>query len=151
MFAATEQLSRSLQGKDTTVQEAVTAAALCKTYLSSLWSDEKFNEFYQSVVDGAKDLTSAPQLPRYRTPARRAGDGAPAHRFASPEDCFRQEYFEVLDVLVLQLTERYEQRRGMPVAEKIEKILLSAVNANCCSVESIREDLAAYHKDVSFP
>ena len=39
----------------------------------------------------------------------------------------------------------------MPVAAKIEEILLRAVNANCCSVESIREDLAAYHKDVSFP
>ena len=40
VFAATEQLFRLLQGKDTTVQEAVSAAALCKSYLSSLQLDE---------------------------------------------------------------------------------------------------------------
>ena len=41
-FAGTEQLSITLQGKDTTVQEATTAADLAVKYLEWQRTDEKF-------------------------------------------------------------------------------------------------------------
>ena len=131
VFAASEQLSLSFQGKDTTVQEVVNALALCRSYLTSLRSSEKFEVFYQSVMKSAKGLTSAPVLPRYRTPPKRPGeDAAQAHRFDTSEEYFRQQYFEAIDVLVKQLKDRFEQRRpsGLPMAAKIEEILLGDVN-----------------------
>ena len=76
VFAASEQLSLSLQGKDTTVQEAVNASALCRSYVTNLCSSEKFEVFYQSVVKSANGLTSAPVLPRYRIPPKRPGEDA---------------------------------------------------------------------------
>ena len=86
VFAASEQLSLSLQGKDTTVLEAVNASALCRSYVTSLHSFEKFEVFYQSVVKSAKGLTSAPVLPRYHTPPKQPGEDAPqAHWFDTPE------------------------------------------------------------------
>ena len=147
MFATSEQLSLSLQGKDTTVQEAVNASALCRNYLTSLRSSEKFEVFYQSVVKSAKCLTSALVLPRYRTPPKRpCEDAAQAHRFDTPEEYFRQQYFEAIDVLVKQLKDRFEQRSGLPMAAKIEEILLGAVNSNCCSLERLQENFAVYKK-----
>ena len=89
-----------------------TRSALCRSYLTSLRSSEKFEVFYQSVVKSAKGLTSAPMLPQYHTPPKRPGeDAAQAHRFDTPEEYFRQQYFEAIDVLVKQLKDRFEQRR----------------------------------------
>ena len=150
LFAASEQLSLSLQGKDTSAQEAITAATLCQSYLSGWRSMQKFDEFYASVVSDAKDLTNAPALPRYRkAPSRPGKDGDPAHRFGGPLEYFRQQYFEAIDVLVGQLKDRFEQRKGLPMAVKMEQILLEAANGDCCTVERLEEELQIYEKDLS--
>jgi hypothetical protein len=81
-----------------------------------LRSSEKFEVFYQSVVESAKGLTSAPVLPRYRKPPKRPGeDAAQAHRFDTSEEYFRQQYFEAIDVLVQQLKDRFEHRSELPL------------------------------------
>ena len=46
IFSGTEQLSIALQGKDTTVQEAVAAAELTVNFLERLRLDSSFDEFY---------------------------------------------------------------------------------------------------------
>ena len=43
LFGATEQSSRALQGKDTTLQEAITAATLAKNHYTRLPSEAEFN------------------------------------------------------------------------------------------------------------
>ena len=68
VFSGTEQLSLTLQGKDTTIQEAVNATELAIKYLTRLRSDVTFIDFYSKVAEGCKDLTSEPTLPRYRRP-----------------------------------------------------------------------------------
>ena len=99
-------------------------------------------------MKSAKGLTSAPVLPRYHTPPKRPGEyAAQAHRFDTPEEYFKQQYFEAINVLVKQLKDRFEQRSGLPMAAKIEEILLGAVNSNCCSLERLQEDFAVYKKD----
>ena len=111
---------------------------------------QKFDEFYASVVSDAKDLTNAPALPRYRkAPSRPGKDGDPAHRFEGPLEYFRQQYFEAIDVLVGQLKDRFEQRKGLPMAAKMEQILLEAANGDCCTVERLEEELQIYEKDLS--
>ena len=51
VFSATEQLSLSLQDKDTTVQEAIQASNLALNYLESQRSDEAFNYFYERLTN----------------------------------------------------------------------------------------------------
>lgn len=95
IFAGTEQLSLSLQGKDTTVQEATTAADL--NYLERQRTDGKFKSFYEDVLESSNDLTAAPCLPRYRRPPRRLDEASStSHDFTSTESYFQQQYFEVL-------------------------------------------------------
>ena len=50
IFAGTEQLSITLQGKNTTVQEATTDADLTVSYLEQLRTEECFHSIYEDVV-----------------------------------------------------------------------------------------------------
>ena len=148
IFAGTEQLSIALQGKDTTVQEATTAANLAVNYLERQRSDEKFQSFYEDVLESSKDLTAPPCLPRYRRPPRRLDEASStSHEFTSTESYFRQQYYEVLDLLVNELKRRFHQKRGMPVVVAIEKLLLDAANGTLDSAE-IPEELQLYKNDL---
>ena len=148
IFAGTEQLSITLQGKDTTVQDAATAADLAVCYLERQRSDEKFHSFYQDVLKSSKDLTAPPCLPRYRRPPKRLDEASlTSHEFTSPESYFRQQYFEVLDLLASELKRRFQQKRGMPVVAAIEKLLLDAANATLVSTD-LPEELQLYKDDL---
>ena len=59
IFSGTEQLSLTLQGKDTTIQEGSVAAELAIQYLLRLRSDASFDQFYTKVAQDSKDLTSS--------------------------------------------------------------------------------------------
>ena len=141
-----EQLSITLQGKDTTVQESINAADLAVKFLERLRVDSSFDEFYSQVVEASKDLTSLPTLPRYRNPPRKPGDvGAASHKFITPQSYFRRQYFEALDLLISELKRRFQQRRGLPVAAGIEKMLLAAANGN---PEQVPDELQIYKNDL---
>ena len=58
IFSGIEQLSMTLQGKDTTVQEAKDAAELALCYLDR--QSRVVDSFYFQVVEQAKDLTDPP-------------------------------------------------------------------------------------------
>ena len=80
VFASCEQLSLTLQGKDTLVQDAVYAATVTRQHLNNLRSEEKFNTFYESVVSSSTNLTNPPVLPHFCKPPRQPCDGStPAH------------------------------------------------------------------------
>ena len=61
IFSSTNQLSRMLQGKHTTIQEAKGAA---ESHLRRRRNDDAFEKFYELVVTEAQDLTEEPALPR---------------------------------------------------------------------------------------
>ena len=54
IFSATEQTSNALQGKNTTVQEATTAANMAKSYLVRQRDDSAFDSFYSCAIEQAK-------------------------------------------------------------------------------------------------
>ena len=60
IFSATEQLSITLQGVDTTIQECVHASKLALSYLEVQRTDDSFECFYLNIVEESKHLTSAP-------------------------------------------------------------------------------------------
>ena len=130
VFRVTERLSCTLQGKDTTIQEAIQAAKLTESYLQRLRSDENFSKFYQQVVQASQDLTDEPVLPRTRKIPRHINDGADPHQHHTPEDYHRQQYFQALDEVTNELSRRFDQQDIKIIAE-VEKMLLSAT----CSVK----------------
>ena len=97
VFSATDQLYLSLQGIDTTVQEAIQASNLALKYLERQRSDEAFNCFYDCLTETSKELTSEPSLPWYARRLKRTDDGEPPHRFETPKGYFQQQYFELFD------------------------------------------------------
>ena len=86
VFSATEQTSIALQGKSTTVQEALMAASMATSYLVRHRDDEAYDSFYSSTVDHAKEYTDDPVLPRYKRIPKRVDDGAQPHTFTDVHD-----------------------------------------------------------------
>lgn len=127
VFTVTEQLSTTLQAKDITSQEASRAAVATKSFLHRQRSDTAFASFYHVAVKEAKDFTSEPVLPRQRKPPRRIDQGLPNHQYLSPRDYFRQQYFEVLDLLTEEMTRRFEQQ-SFAVLHEMERLLIDSCN-----------------------
>ena len=142
IFSATEQLSITLQGKDTTIQDAVQASKLAVSFLKRQRCDDAYESFYSRIVAECEDRTDEPTLPRQRRLPRRIDDGTPAHVFESPKSYFKKQNFEVFDLVIGQLKHRFHQERGMPVAAVMEKLLLDA--AQNVSVTDLPRELDIY-------
>ncbi len=56
IFGTSESLSKSLQGKDTSLQEALSEVNLAKAFYRRQRKEEAFTRFYDSVVETAQDL-----------------------------------------------------------------------------------------------
>ena len=104
LFGTAEEVSKSLQTKDTTLQ-ALSSINLASAFYRRQRSDEEFKRFYNDVVEEAQQLAiGEPQLPRYRRPAARIDSGSHPHCFSSPRDYYRHLYFEACDLLLRELT-----------------------------------------------
>lgn len=86
VFSSTEQLSCTLQGKDTTIQEAKGAAMLAEAHLRRQRNDDAFDKFYEWVVTEAKELTEEAVLPRRRSVPRRTVEEAECYHHETPKD-----------------------------------------------------------------
>ena len=125
LFGAAEQLSRALQGKDTTLQEAIAAANLAYNHYTRLRTEAEFNKIYKSCVSFLEGKSGEPVLPRYRRAPGRLDDGAPSHRFRCPKDYFRAQYYEACDKVKTELKSRFNQAKLRPVAN-LEKLFVDA-------------------------
>ena len=146
VFSITERLSCTLQGKDTSIQEAVEVAKPTESYLQGLRSDEEYAKFYQDVLQTSQNLTDEPVLPRERNIPRRINDGADPHQYETPEEFHRQHYFQALDEVTSELSKRFDQQDIKIVAE-VEKMLLSAA---CCDKKLVVPEIVqkTYQKDI---
>ena len=89
IFSVTEQLSCTLQGKDTTCQEAKEVALVSVNYLKKLCNDEEFKMFNTQVIRSSQGLTDEPTLPRKRKILKRINNGVESHQFNTPEAMHR--------------------------------------------------------------
>ena len=67
--------------------------------------DKAYDFFYSSTVDDAKEYTDDPVLPRYKRIPKCVDDGAQPHRFTDVHDYYRAQYFEVLDILIGEISD----------------------------------------------
>ena len=86
----------------------------------------------------SSNLTDEPALPRKRRVPRRIDDGAPAHQFHTPRDFYCQIYFEVLDLVTVGISRRFDQS-DLTVVADMERLLLEFANGFDCPIsESVR-------------
>ena len=95
--SASEQVSLTLQAKNTSVQDAVNASELAIKFYQQLQTDESFNLFYDSVLAMSTNLTEEAELLRYCRPPKRFDDGAAPHKFSDSKEYFQSIYIEVLE------------------------------------------------------
>ena len=89
IFGASETISKTLQRKDTTIQEALSAVNLPNSFYKRQRTNEAFCCFYDDVVKNAQKVNiSGPQLPRYKRRPKRLDDGCQQHRYKTPKDYF---------------------------------------------------------------
>ena len=147
IFSAMEQLSKTLQYKDKNSQEVLSSVNAAKRFLERQRDHLAFKSFYSSVVKEARELTEDPVLPRQRHIPRRINDGAPNHSFQSPEDFFKQQYFETLDLLVNEITQRFNQPT-FSVLHEMEKLIIDSCNGKTHTLSSNFENLYADCVDI---
>ena len=151
MFAAAEEVSRTLQGENTSLQEALSAVNLAKAFYERQRKAEAFSTFYDAVVKSASDLNvSAPTLPRYRKAPARVDSGSQPHRFQTPCDYHRSLYYEACDLLLKELEERFQQKDLLPSAIVLESLLLSAANGKAFTEDLKRLEKSCYKSDFDF-
>ena len=148
IFSAMEQLSKTLQYKDINAQEVTTAVNAAKRYLERQRDPLAFKSFYDSVVEEARELTEDPMLPRQKRVPHRINDGAANHHFHCPEDFFRQQYFEVIDLLMNEITQRFSQPT-FSILQEIEKMVINSCNGKMHAMSTDFKELYADCLDIS--
>ena len=127
IISPVEQLSRTLQSKDITIQEARAAALITENFLQRQQTDSAFEEFYSAVISASQNLTYEPVLPRPRKLPRQINDGVPSHQPSTPIEMYRQKYYDALDVVCEEIKRRFDQD-DLKVVVEIEQLLLDSAN-----------------------
>ena len=129
LCGASEPLFKSLQAKDTSLQEGLSAVNLCKDFYDRQRKEESFNCFYDKVVKTGQDLKiDPPRLPCYRRAPVRNEDGSFPHRYSSPREYFRHHYYQACDLLHQELENRISQTGLLLPLFALESLLLNASN-----------------------
>ena len=98
LFCCAENISKVLQAKDISIQEAVSAVLTTQAFYSRQRQDDAFNKFFEGVVNDSHGLgIGEPILPRFRRPPSKFG-GSNQHEFDNPSKYYRKQYFEALDL-----------------------------------------------------
>ena len=151
MFAAAEEVSRTLQGENTSLQEALSAVNLAKGFYERHTKHEAFSTFYDAVATSASNLNeSAPTLPRYRKAPATVDCGSQPRRFQTRCDYHRSLYYEACDLLLKEVEERFKQNDLLPSAVALESLLLSADNEKVFTEDLNRFEKSCYKSDFNF-
>lgn len=126
----TDNLSKTLQQKELSAAEGQTAAKMTLDTLSKMREDDAFAMFWESVNKQASDLdVDEPHLPRKRKMPKRFQEGDAVHFFpTTTEDCYRQKYYEALDLVTACIRDRFDQP-GYKVYRNTHDLLQKAVNS----------------------
>ena len=116
--------------------EGQAIARLSLTVLSSLRIPEKFKLFFDKVVIYQKKFNvQDPALPRkYRSPSRFEVGSSSGHFHTTVEDHYRAVYYEVLDLVVEGIKDRFNQR-GYSVFQHLEELLLKTCKGESTAAE----------------
>jgi len=73
------------------------------------------------------DYTQDPTLPEQKRIPRRLDDGASNHVYSSPKEYYRQQYYQVLDVLTEEMTRQFDQPT-FTLLREMENLVIQSCN-----------------------
>ena len=94
-----------------------------------LRSNTRFTEFFNHVCDEARSLEviEEPCLPRRRRIPQRLDNGEEGHFPGTVEDYYRQQYFEVLDLIVQDINNLFNCP-SYNILKDVENLLIRNAN-----------------------
>lgn len=151
LFGAAEEVSKVLQTKDLSVQEAVSSVNVIKQFYKRLRRNEEFDRLFDSTVAHSKNLRiSEPQMPRYRKAPRRLDEGSQPYRYSTAKKYLRCQYFEACDLLVNDIESRFEEKEFMEPVLAIEALLIKSANGKDFSQEFKVVKSSCFQSDFCF-
>ena len=148
IFRHTDNLSKTLQQTKMAAVDGQTNAELVCRVLQGMRTDQSFNAFFSVVkIKATEHDVCEPSLGRNRRAPRRLEIGTADPEFpTSVEDKFRRIYFEVLDLSVTTIKNRFDQP-GFKAYMQMESLLMK-----CLGNENYSEELsflkANYSEDI---
>lgn len=143
----TDNLSRTLQKQEMSAAERQAVAELTVRTLKAMRSEESFGLFFD-LVDRFRELTGTqpPALPRKRRAPQRyeVGSGEGSH-CTTVEDHYRLQYFEVLDIAIASITDRFNHQPGYAVYKRLEGLLVNAANGE--TYDQYFDSVTTFYKD----
>ena len=123
----TDNLSKTLQAKALSAAEGREIASMVVVTLETLRDDTSFDAFWQKVSMCAESFNiRPPELPRKRKAPKRLQDGLAEAEFPiDVEGYYRQHYFEVIDLAVNGIKDRFDQP-GYKVYCNLQQLLFKA-------------------------
>jgi len=142
-----DNLSRTLQSSSMSAAGGQKVAALTIKTLEGMRSAENFDLFWKSLLKSRTLDVSEPELPRRRKTPRRyeVGEGE-SHFPASVEEHYRRFYFEVLDLAINSIKQRFDQP-GYRMYQHLESLILQGSNGKPYE-EDLEEVAAFYGSDI---
>ena len=123
LFSTAEEVSKGLQAKDTTLQQALASINLASSFYRRQRTEQAFKQFFEVTVTKVQDLQiGMPELPRYRRPPARIDDGSRPHQFSTPQEYYRQTYYQACDLLLQELADRFDQSEFLPEVLGLESL-----------------------------
>ena len=108
VFEKCELLAKQLQSKQSTACSSLSGSRVLVAHLSSMRSNDKFLALYNQAIERAEKLNiQEPDPPKARKMPARFDSGTAPRQCATYEEFIRKEYFEVLDLLIEAITDRY--------------------------------------------
>ncbi|CAG7827101.1 unnamed protein product [Allacma fusca] len=124
LLLPTENLSKVIQSKQSTVSGIIKAAAETISILESYKLTDNFSQIWNSVHDAAKKFElETPSVGRIRKAPKRFSGQSPKC-FNTPEEKYRSLMIESASVVITEMKRRFDQE-SIKVIQQFENILLN--------------------------
>ena len=131
LFSVTEEMASKLQSKQIHAGTVRTIRDGLLRYLNDLRTDEHFNKLFNDAKLMCETLDiEMPTLPRRRKTAKKINDylrttADTDHVWDSPEQYYKQQFYQVIDIMIVQIKERFNQET-LNYLISIEDLVISA-------------------------
>ena len=149
IFKITDNLSKTLQKTSMSAAEAQHIASLTVATLQGMRSDDAAQSFFGLVSElGERVGVDKAVLPRRHKVPRRLDGGYAAFHAETPEQHYRVTYYEVVDLAISAIQDRFDQP-GYAMYRNLEDLLLNACRGHEYHEELQRVCLLYHELDAS--
>ena len=154
LYSHTDNLARSVQNKGMSACSSKRLANLTIQTLETLRNEERYENFYETVLKTAKlhQFVNPPTLKRKRRAPNYSilqfiegsYQSEEAHHPSSPKENYRTIYYEALDCLINSLKERFTQP-SLVAYDMLESFLLKSFDGE--DIQNEREYIDTMHNE----